>query len=112
MLVHHEQSPTRPAAMKREKWLKPGVGRAWLDTTVGKARPGATSPDIQSPTHCRCRSSAAAGKIISRLFDQALDIFIRYAILYRPPRSRAARPNAGEERSIFPDSSIGRASGC
>jgi len=36
-LVHHEQFPTRAAAMKREKWLKSGVGRAWLDATVGKA---------------------------------------------------------------------------
>ena len=38
-LVHHERFPTRPEAMRREKWLKSGVGREWLDARIGRASP-------------------------------------------------------------------------
>jgi putative endonuclease len=30
-LLHKEEFATRAAAMAREKWLKSGAGRAWLD---------------------------------------------------------------------------------
>jgi putative endonuclease len=38
-LVHQETVVTRAAAMHREKWLKSGVGRAWLDAQHGRASP-------------------------------------------------------------------------
>jgi len=38
-LVHHEEFHTRSEAMKREKWLKSGIGRKWLDVTIGRASP-------------------------------------------------------------------------
>ena len=38
-LIHAEAFPTRSEAMKREKWLKSGVGRAWLDSKLGRASP-------------------------------------------------------------------------
>ncbi len=39
-LVLTEEYPTRSEAMRREKWLKSGVGRAWLDARLnGRASP-------------------------------------------------------------------------
>ena len=38
-LIHQESYPTRTEAMRREKWLKSGVGRAWLDAQFGKSSP-------------------------------------------------------------------------
>ena len=38
-LVYHEEFDTRSEAMKREKWLKSGIGRKWLDITIGRASP-------------------------------------------------------------------------
>jgi putative endonuclease len=38
-LLRQETCPTRSAAMHREKWLKSGVGRAWLDALKGRASP-------------------------------------------------------------------------
>jgi putative endonuclease len=34
-VVHTEEFPSRSAAMRRERWLKSGVGREWLDKTLG-----------------------------------------------------------------------------
>lgn len=31
ILIHQEEYPTRTEALKREKFLKRGVGRAWLE---------------------------------------------------------------------------------
>ncbi|WP_145289753.1 GIY-YIG nuclease family protein [Pirellulimonas nuda] len=39
VLIHSESFPTRALAMQREKWLKSGVGREWLDRSVGRAGP-------------------------------------------------------------------------
>ena len=39
VLVHTESFATRSEAMRRERWLKSGVGRRWLDETVGRASP-------------------------------------------------------------------------
>lgn len=38
-LVHQEEFASRAEAMSREKWLKSGVGRAWLDGLLGRASP-------------------------------------------------------------------------
>jgi putative endonuclease len=38
-LIYHEEFATRAAAMSREKWLKSGVGRSWLDSQFGRASP-------------------------------------------------------------------------
>jgi putative endonuclease len=38
-LVYSEKYPTRSEAMKREKWLKSGIGRKWIDENIGKASP-------------------------------------------------------------------------
>ena len=38
-LVHAESVATRSEAMGREKWLKSGAGRQWLDETIGRASP-------------------------------------------------------------------------
>ena len=38
VLVHREEYPTRAEAMQREKWLKSGVGRAWLDSIMAKSK--------------------------------------------------------------------------
>lgn len=38
-VVHQEAFETRAEAMRREKWLKSGIGRCWLDTTIGRASP-------------------------------------------------------------------------
>jgi putative endonuclease len=38
-LLHHETFPTRSEAVRRERWLKSGVGRAWLDAEFGRASP-------------------------------------------------------------------------
>ena len=40
VVVHFEEFETRSAAMKREKWLKSGVGREWIDQRgIGRASP-------------------------------------------------------------------------
>ena len=38
-LLYSEEFQTRSEAIKREKWLKSGVGRAWLDKRFGPASP-------------------------------------------------------------------------
>ena len=38
-LVHSESFATRAEAMAREKWLKSGAGREWLESTIGRASP-------------------------------------------------------------------------
>jgi putative endonuclease len=38
-LAHKEIFATRGEAMAREKWLKSGVGRRWLDSILGRASP-------------------------------------------------------------------------
>jgi putative endonuclease len=38
-LVHSEGFSTRPEAMRHEKFLKSGAGRAWLDREIGRASP-------------------------------------------------------------------------
>jgi putative endonuclease len=38
-LVHVESFATRGEAMGREKWLKSGAGRDWLDREIGGASP-------------------------------------------------------------------------
>jgi putative endonuclease len=38
-LVYSKSYPTRSEAMKMEKWLKTGIGRKWLDDTIGRAGP-------------------------------------------------------------------------
>ena len=38
-LVYSEEHATRSAAMQRERWLKSGAGRAWLDRSIGRASP-------------------------------------------------------------------------
>ncbi len=39
-VVHTEEFRTRAEAMKREKWLKSGSGRAWMDEQgIGRASP-------------------------------------------------------------------------
>ena len=38
-LVHSELYPSRAEAMRREKWLKSGIGREWLNATIGRASP-------------------------------------------------------------------------
>ena len=38
-LVHHEVYLSRSEAMKRERWLKSGAGRQWLDEVIGRASP-------------------------------------------------------------------------
>jgi putative endonuclease len=37
-LVHSEEFETRGAAMRREKWLKSGVGRDWIRKLLGSAK--------------------------------------------------------------------------
>jgi putative endonuclease len=38
-LVYSEQHPSRSEAMKRERWMKSGIGRKWLDERIGRAGP-------------------------------------------------------------------------
>ena len=38
-LLHQEIVSTRAAAMIRERWLKSGVGREWLDAQLDRASP-------------------------------------------------------------------------
>lgn len=33
-IVYTEEFPTRKEAMKRERWLKSGVGREWIKNTI------------------------------------------------------------------------------
>jgi putative endonuclease len=41
-VIYSEEFPTRPEAMKKEKWLKSGVGRQWLkDHVAGWSPPQA-----------------------------------------------------------------------
>ena len=35
-LIHQEQYNTRREAMKRERWLKSGIGREWIKQLIGK----------------------------------------------------------------------------
>ena len=54
-LIHREEFPDYQAARVREKFLKSGMGRAWLDSIFGpKSRPrfsSAAAPwDPQDPT--------------------------------------------------------------
>ena len=39
VLVYSESFPTRSQAMLRERWLKSGQGRQWLDQRIGTASP-------------------------------------------------------------------------
>ena len=39
VLIHTEERSSRADAMRRERWLKSGVGRQWLDAQVGRAGP-------------------------------------------------------------------------
>jgi putative endonuclease len=39
LLVHFEVFASRAEAMARERWLKTGRGRAWLDAQLGRAGP-------------------------------------------------------------------------
>ena len=39
ILLHSEPLQTRAEAMSREKWLKSGVGRDWLNAQFGRAGP-------------------------------------------------------------------------
>lgn len=36
-LVHQEQFKIRSEALQRERWLKSGKGREWLDSLIGRA---------------------------------------------------------------------------
>ena len=38
-LIHSERYATRAEAMRRERWLKSGMGRDWIDAKVGRASP-------------------------------------------------------------------------
>jgi putative endonuclease len=38
-LIYQEEASSRSEAMRREKWLKSGVGRAWFDETFSRASP-------------------------------------------------------------------------
>jgi putative endonuclease len=38
-LIHQEPLANRADAMARERWLKSGIGRAWLDEQFGRASP-------------------------------------------------------------------------
>jgi len=38
-LIHREKYQSRSEAMKREKWLKSGIGRNWLDKKFHRASP-------------------------------------------------------------------------
>ncbi len=37
-VLHREEYSTRAEAMRREKWLKSGVGREWLQKKLGSLR--------------------------------------------------------------------------
>jgi putative endonuclease len=39
ILIHSECFDTRTQAMNREKWLKSGIGRNWINEQFGKASP-------------------------------------------------------------------------
>ncbi|MFM9966665.1 MAG: GIY-YIG nuclease family protein [Planctomycetaceae bacterium] len=38
-LVYSEKHATRAEAMQRERWLKSGAGRAWLNRSIGRLSP-------------------------------------------------------------------------
>ena len=38
-LIHQEKYSSRSEAMKRERWLKSGAGRQWLNEKFGRASP-------------------------------------------------------------------------
>jgi len=38
-IIHSEELATRSEAMRRERWLKSGIGRAWLDQQYTRASP-------------------------------------------------------------------------
>jgi putative endonuclease len=37
VIIHQENFPTRPEAVRRERFLKSGQGRAWLDSLLPRA---------------------------------------------------------------------------
>jgi putative endonuclease len=39
IVLHREQNKTRAAAKSREKWLKSGVGRAWINAQFDRTGP-------------------------------------------------------------------------
>jgi putative endonuclease len=39
ILVYSEDYPTRSEAMNRERWLKSGTGRAWIEQQLDRASP-------------------------------------------------------------------------
>jgi putative endonuclease len=43
IVVHREEFPTRSEAMVREKWLKSGVGRDWLEQQVAQSAESAAA---------------------------------------------------------------------
>ncbi|MBI3189812.1 MAG: GIY-YIG nuclease family protein [Ignavibacteriales bacterium] len=47
-IIYIEEYPTRSEAMKREKWLKSGVGREWLKANVAGWSPPRRSSSLGS----------------------------------------------------------------
>ncbi|MEM8834371.1 MAG: GIY-YIG nuclease family protein [Planctomycetota bacterium] len=60
VLLHSERFQTRAEAMRREKWLKSGVGRAWLDQALHRASP----PDADEPLGCRFESYSGSLSLV------------------------------------------------
>ncbi|HEV57887.1 MAG TPA: GIY-YIG nuclease family protein [Phycisphaerales bacterium] len=49
-LVYHESCETRSEAMRRERWLKSGVGRQWIADHMPRASPAPPQADRRSST--------------------------------------------------------------
>ena len=43
VLIYHETHATRSEAMRREKWLKSGVGREWLEFQLAQSAESAAA---------------------------------------------------------------------
>ena len=43
VVIYYETHPTRSEAMRREKWLKSGVGRQWLELQVAQSAESAAA---------------------------------------------------------------------
>ena len=48
-VIHTEEYPTRSEAMRREKWLKSGIGREWLKTNIAGWSPSGNDETFGPP---------------------------------------------------------------
>jgi putative endonuclease len=73
-LVYHETCETRSEAMRRERWLKSGVGRQWIADHLGRASPAPPQADLRSSTTAADQPPGCSPRANRALLGKAMSI--------------------------------------